>query len=165
MVALIWRKPPQLGQGFARQGQTLLDILPAGGVEVIGEGGESTGMLGNKRVVEHIALLLSSCSSALAILSAPPRRRPVLCSSRSSDRRRAPGRHLITFCGWQNASAPVHGGLKTIIGAAADSSCRVPIIRGWLLRLWPMRSQLGLVKIVEDGALPMPIDWRAHADS
>ncbi len=38
----IWRKPPHLGQGFARQARLLFDVLPAGGVEVIGEGGEST---------------------------------------------------------------------------------------------------------------------------
>ncbi len=75
MVARIWRKPPQLGRGFARQARLLLDILPAGGVEVIGEGGESTGMLGNKRVVGTLPCSSSSCSSALAILSAPPRRR------------------------------------------------------------------------------------------
>ncbi len=64
-----------LVQGFARQARLLLDILPAGGVEVIGEGGESLGMLGNKRVVEHIALLLLQLQQRLAILSAPPRRR------------------------------------------------------------------------------------------
>ncbi len=46
MVAWIWRKPPQLGQGFARQARLLFDVLPAGGVEVIGEGGESPGYVG-----------------------------------------------------------------------------------------------------------------------
>ena len=84
-----------LGQGFARQARLLFDVLPAGGVEVIGEGGESLGMLGNKRVVEHIALLLLQLQQRFGD---PFQRRrvaagPYLVVGRG-DRRRAPGRHL-----------------------------------------------------------------------
>lgn len=45
-----------LVQGFVCQVRFLFDVLLVGGVEVIGEGGEFLGMLGNKCVVEYIVL-------------------------------------------------------------------------------------------------------------
>ena len=83
-----------LGQGFARQARLLFDVLPAGGVEVIGEGGESTVCWAINAWSSTLPCSSSSCSSALAILSTPPRRRRPVHVVGRGDRRRAPGRHL-----------------------------------------------------------------------
>ena len=159
-----------LGQGFARQAGLLFDILPAGGMQILGEGGESLGMLGNKPVVEHIALLLLQLQQRFGD---PFQRRRVTAGPHlvvgRSDRRRAPGRHLhhVLRVG-KTLQRPLTQRIENDNRHAAAGKLMQGAHHPWVVGARIMADgdhQLGLVKIVEgDGAFANPDRLRqAHA--